>query len=127
MMLPSGNDAAFQLAEVGGALLQMEKSFGIDKKMVYDMDEFTKYYSSREGPVKTYLTEMNKVSRKIHMKNSNFANPHGLSNMENYSCAEDLCRLCTYAMKNPKFRGVVNTKVYSVNCRNKIRNEENEQ
>ena len=46
------------------------------------------------------------------MKNSNFANPHGLSNPENYSCAEDLGKLCTYAMKNSKFRTVVSTQLY---------------
>ena len=41
------------------------------------------------------------------MRNSNFANPHGLSNPENYSCVEDLGKLCRHAMKNHKFRTVV--------------------
>lgn len=48
------------------------------------------------------------------MKNSNFANPHGLSNPENYSCAEDLGKLCTYAMQNQTFRNVVSTQYYTV-------------
>lgn len=30
---------------------------------------------------------MNKLSKKILMKNSHFANAHGLSNPDNYSCA----------------------------------------
>jgi D-alanyl-D-alanine carboxypeptidase len=44
------------------------------------------------------------------MTNSHFANPHGLNNPQGYSCAEDLAKLCSYAMRNGKFRKVVQTK-----------------
>lgn len=47
---------------------------------------------------------MNRVAKKIGMINSNFANPHGLSNTENYSVADDVCKLCMYSMKDSKFR-----------------------
>lgn len=56
---------------------------------------------------------MNKVARKIGMNNSNFANPHGLSNTNNYSTAEDLAKLCTFSMRNSIFRRVVQTKRYN--------------
>lgn len=113
MMLPSGNDAAYQLAEVGGALLQMHRNLGyIDKGIVYNVDEMTKFYLLQQFRIKNYLAQMNRVSKKIEMKNSNFANTHGLSNPENYSCAEDLGKLCTYAMRNKKFRAIVSTQYY---------------
>lgn len=56
---------------------------------------------------------MNKVSKKLGMQNSHFANPHGLSNPDNYSCAQDLCRLCTYSMENDNFRHVVSTQFHN--------------
>lgn len=43
---------------------------------------------------------MNRVAKIANMKYSNFANPHGLSNVNNYSAAEDVCRLSIFAMKN---------------------------
>ena len=55
---------------------------------------------------------MNKIAKKIQMTSSNFANPHGLSNPDNYSCVEDIGKLSMYAMKNQTFRTVVYTKFY---------------
>lgn len=55
---------------------------------------------------------MNKTAKKIQMTNSNFANPHGLSNPDNFSCVEDIGRLCMFAMKNQSFRTIVYTKFY---------------
>ena len=86
MMLPSGNDAAYQIAQIGGALINMMKN-SVKKQTVYDIDYFTSYYQKQQFPVKIYLAQMNKVSKRIGMVNSNFANPHGLSNPENFSCA----------------------------------------
>lgn len=79
MMLPSGNDAAFQIAQIGGALIHMAKST-INKELIYNIDNFSEYLIGVQNPVKIYLWQMNKVSKKIGMINSNFANPHGLSN-----------------------------------------------
>lgn len=63
---------------------------------------------------------MNKVARRIGMMNTNLVNPHGLSNTASYSTASDLAKLCTYAMKNDKFRRIVNTKSYNYTYRNSI-------
>lgn len=54
------------------------------------------------------------------MMNTNLVNPHGLSNTASYSTASDLAKLCTYAMKNDKFRRIVNTKSYNYTYRNSI-------
>jgi D-alanyl-D-alanine carboxypeptidase len=43
---------------------------------------------TRQGTYVTFfLREMNLISHKIGMQGSNFANPHGLNNPQNYSCA----------------------------------------
>lgn len=53
---------------------------------------------------------MNKIAQKLDMANSRFTNPHGLSQMTNTSTAEDLAKLCSFAIKNSLFFKVVNTK-----------------
>lgn len=47
---------------------------------------------------------MNKLASCLNMKNTHFDNPHGLSNKNNYSTANDIVELCHYAMKNEKFK-----------------------
>ena len=39
--------------------------------------------------LKLFLGEMNKLAKEIELKNSNFANPHGLSNHFNRSTSWD--------------------------------------
>ena len=60
---------------------------------------------------------MNRFGKNLGMLDSNFANPHGLSNRSSYSTAFDLTKLCSYAMKNPIFRKIVSTKTYEYNYR----------
>ena len=57
---------------------------------------------------------MNQTARKLDLSRSFWANPHGLSNVNNVSTAEDIAKLSMYAMKNTQFREVVSTKNY--NC-----------
>lgn len=54
------------------------------------------------------------------MNSSNFDNPHGLSNTNNYSTAEDLAKLCAYSMRNALFRKIVQTKKYSYSIKMSI-------
>lgn len=56
---------------------------------------------------------MNRLGREIGLTNTNLANPHGLSNTSSLSTANDLAKLCTFAMKNTIFRKVVNTQTYN--------------
>jgi len=44
------------------------------------------------------------------MKNTHFDSPHGLSNKNNYSTANDMVELCHYAMKNNEFKQIVKCK-----------------
>lgn len=96
LMLPSGNDAAWALAEHFGKII----SFTTSK------------------PVKIFVSEMNKMTRVIGLSTTYFANPHGLIYKKNVSCARDVCKLSSIAMKNQFFRKIVNTKIHNAEILN---------
>ena len=70
MMLPSGNDASWSLAEFFGYLIRKE--------------------DSTKPPVKTFVALMNKTAKKMGLNDTTFANPHGLSNSQSRSTAADV-------------------------------------
>jgi D-alanyl-D-alanine carboxypeptidase (penicillin-binding protein 5/6) len=59
-----------------------------------------------------FLEEMNKTAEELNLKGSFYDSPHGLSNSNNKTTALDLAKLCTQAMKIPKFKEIVGTKFY---------------
>ncbi|WP_409251230.1 D-alanyl-D-alanine carboxypeptidase family protein [Bacillus sp. SCS-153A] len=84
LMLRSGNDSAVAIAEHVG------------------------------GSLEGFSFLMNKKAEEIGMKNSHFANPHGLDDHEDhYSTAYDMAILTRYAMQNEKYREVAGTKVHT--------------
>lgn len=85
LMLRSGNDAAIAIA--------------------------TRISGSEESFVK----EMNQKAKKIGMLNTMFRNASGLDEKDggNVSTAYDMALLMSYAMKNPTFRKITNTKYYT--------------
>lgn len=84
LMLNSGNDAATAIAE----------------SISGSTDEFAKL--------------MNKKAKEICLKNTSFANPHGLDHQNHYSTAYDMAMLTKYALNNDKFREIVSTKKKNV-------------
>ncbi|MFK2824257.1 D-alanyl-D-alanine carboxypeptidase family protein [Bacillus sp. B190/17] len=83
LMLRSGNDAAVSIAEHVG------------------------------GSVEGFVYLMNEKAKEIGMKNTYFANPHGLDDSEKHrSTAYDMALLTRYAMKNAEYRKISSTKVY---------------
>ncbi|MBR5614349.1 MAG: D-alanyl-D-alanine carboxypeptidase [Clostridia bacterium] len=80
LMLVSGNDAATAIAE------------------------------AVSGSVSSFAVLMNKKAEEIGALNSNFTNPHGLSDENHYTTAYDLAKITAYALKNPKFAEIVATK-----------------
>ncbi len=83
LLLESGNDAAYAIAEYIG------------------------------GNVENFVRLMNQKARAIGMRNTRFTNPSGLSDpAPNLSTAADLARLMRYAMQNDVFRRIAGTKVY---------------
>lgn len=86
LMLPSGCDAAYALAD----------KFGTG--------------TTRAARIKSFIGKMNTEARNLGMRNTHFDSFDGISNGSNYSTPRDLTKLASSAMKNSTFRAVVKTK-----------------
>lgn len=85
LLVPSGNDAAVALARhVGG------------------------------GSVGRFVEMMNQKAKELRLGNTNFANPHGLHAVNNYSSAYDIAVMSYYALKYPLFAKIVSTGEYDI-------------
>lgn len=62
------------------------------------------------GSTSEFVTMMNDLARKIGVKNSHFANTHGLDSDGHYTTALDLAIITSYALENDTFREIVGTK-----------------
>ncbi|MGE5632503.1 MAG: serine hydrolase [Caulobacteraceae bacterium] len=80
VMLRSGNDAAYAVAEHVG------------------------------GSVENFVEMMNRKATEIGAMNTHFANPHGLDAAGHYTTAHDLALITSYALRNPEFAKIVSTK-----------------
>ena len=87
LMLRSGNDAAAALAIYCG------------------------------GTIEGFAELMNDKARELGLKDTHFANPHGLDAPDHYSTAHDLAVLTRYAMADPIFARTVGTKTVTVGDR----------
>ncbi|MEU9617523.1 MULTISPECIES: serine hydrolase [unclassified Streptomyces] len=86
LMLPSGCDAAYALADKYGS------------------------GSTRAARVKSFVGKMNSQAKSLGMKNTHFDSFDGIGNGSNYSTPRDLTKLASNAMKSSTFRTVVKTK-----------------
>lgn len=84
LMLCSGNDAAVQIAETVG------------------------------GSIEGFAEMMNKKAKDLGLTNTSFVTPHGLDENGHHTTAYELALLADYALNNPEFSKVVNTKNYTV-------------
>jgi D-alanyl-D-alanine carboxypeptidase len=84
MMLPSGNDAAEQVALALG--------------------------DSREQ----YVDWMNQEAAALGLKDTHFVNPSGMDAAGHYSSAYDMVMLARYAMRNATFRELARTRTWTV-------------
>ncbi len=62
------------------------------------------------GSTSEFVTMMNDTARKIGVKNTHFANTHGLDADGHYTTAYDLACITAYALENDVFREIVGTK-----------------
>jgi D-alanyl-D-alanine carboxypeptidase (penicillin-binding protein 5/6) len=62
------------------------------------------------GSVENFVMLMNDKAQSLDAANSHFANPHGLTAVNHYSTAFDLAWIARYALTNPTFSMIVNTK-----------------
>ena len=84
LMLCSGNDTAVCLAE------------------------------SVSGNLENFSKLMNKKAKELNLNNTNFVTPHGRDNDDHYTTAYELATLSNYALNNPIFAKIVNTKTTTV-------------
>ncbi len=80
LMLESGNDAAAAIAILVG------------------------------GSVEDFVEMMNQRAQELGLKNTHFANPHGLSHESHYTTAYELALITAEAMEYPIFREICSTK-----------------
>jgi D-alanyl-D-alanine carboxypeptidase len=73
------------------------------------------------GSVEQFAELMTKKAHLIGATNTHFTNPHGLTAPDHYSTARDLVTIFQYAMKNPIFRTIVQTKISAVNSSTTVR------
>lgn len=79
MLLPSGNDAAQQIAITIG------------------------------GSESAFVGMMNARAQQLGLIDTHYVNPHGMDAPGHYTSAVDLARLAAYALKNPTFAKIVQT------------------
>jgi D-alanyl-D-alanine carboxypeptidase (penicillin-binding protein 5/6) len=89
LMLPSGCDAAYALADKFGS------------------------GSTRAARVKSFIGKMNKQARDLGLTNTHFDSFDGIGRGANYSTPRDLTKIASSAMKNSTFRSIVKTKKYT--------------
>jgi D-alanyl-D-alanine carboxypeptidase (penicillin-binding protein 5/6) len=89
LMLPSGCDAAYALAD----------KFGTG--------------STRAARVKSFIAKMNSTAKTLGLTNTKFDSFDGIGNGSNYSTPRDLTKLASNVMKNSTFKAVVKTKSYT--------------
>ncbi len=89
LMLPSGCDAAYALAD----------RFGTG--------------TTRAARVKSFIGKMNATARSLGLKNTHFDSFDGIGKGANYSTPRDLTKLAGTALKNSTFRTIVKTKKYT--------------
>lgn len=78
------------------------------------------------GSVENFVNLMNEKAQSLNALHSHFVNPHGLSAPGHYSTAFDLAWMTRYALTNPIFAGIVNTRETSIDWLDK-RGKEHDQ
>lgn len=85
MLLPSGNDAAYILAEEAGRAMYGEKA---------------KQVSTKDA-IKRFVKEMNEQAKRMGMNGTNFANPDGIHSDDHYTTYADLAIMGMLALEDP--------------------------
>lgn len=85
MMLGSANDAATVIADFAG-----------------------------DGSITEFISLMNAKAKKLGCKNTNFENPTGIDEDNQYTTAEDMSKIVRYAMTLPVFSTVAKTSSYDI-------------
>ncbi len=77
-----------------------------------------------DGSMKKFAERMNAFAASIGCTGSNFTNPHGLYDEDQYTTARDVAKILAYAMKNEIFAKLIGAKDYTVPATN-VKGERN--
>ena len=66
------------------------------------------------GNEERFVGLMNRLARKLHMRDTHYVTAHGLDAPGHYTSAHDLAVVARYAMRNPTFRRIVATTSYHI-------------
>lgn len=77
------------------------------------------------GSVESFALVMNDEAKKLGATNTNFKNPHGLTDEEHYTTVYDLYLIFNAAMQNDEFRKIINTKEYKNTYKDRDGNDKN--
>lgn len=123
LMLPSGNDAAVCLSENFGeylyevSLIRIKATNAANAANGNNNDTTTANTNDDKrrppkDPARYFILEMNRYARALKLDNTVYANPHGLSNINNKSTAVDQGRLGAIVMQDSYMREIVNKQEY---------------
>lgn len=119
LMLPSGNDAAVCLSENFGEYLYEVSQLRIKATNATNKDDTEANVigtndkrRQTKDPARYFIQEMNRYARALKLENTVYANPHGLSNINNKSTAVDQGRLGAIVMQDSYIREIVNKQEY---------------
>jgi D-alanyl-D-alanine carboxypeptidase (penicillin-binding protein 5/6) len=73
-------------------------------------DDAAQLAISSAGSIRGFLREMNAEARRLGLHDTHYRSPSGVIDEGNYSTAWDLAALTRYALRNPRFKGLVGTK-----------------
>lgn len=123
-MLPSGNDAAVWLSENFGeylyevSLLKIKSNSNNankdeEGKNTNNNNNIDDKRRQTKDPTRYFIQEMNRYARALKLDSTVYANPHGLSNINNKSTAVDQGRLGAIVMQDGFMKEIVNRQEYT--------------
>lgn len=98
LLLPSGNDAAVALAEHFGEHLLASSEDAASPELSDPFDRF--------------IAEMNRTASRLGLSKTTYRNPHGMTDSEHLTTANELAQLTREARQYPLFRQLVATRQY---------------
>ena len=100
MILPSGNDAAYVLADAAGRVLAGEDV-------------------TAAAAVSAFVEEMNRQAAALGMENTHFSNPDGIHNASHYTSMQDLATIGKLALQDPTISRQAATRTETVQLANR--------
>ena len=104
--------AGFQ-NHIGESYSVLDVLYGMMLPSGCDAAEILAYYAGG-GDVMKFVDMMNAKADELGCENTHFNDPHGLSDENHYTTAEDLYKITKYALKMPYFTEIVSEEFYTL-------------